>query len=119
MTWTPAELTHTPTLAAGSNVPGRAPKTGMNSRGGLLAPEKAIRADIDVKPGERILVLGEGEHSYEALLVAEAIQRKGGVAAVQCITRSLALVEAALRPYTTLTDHSCRGQPCLLQNTSG
>ena len=116
MTWTPAELTHTPTLAAGSNVPGRAPKAGMNSRSGLLAPEKAIRADIDVKPGERILVLGEGEHSYEALLVAEEIQRKGGVAAVQCITRSPALVEAAMRTKSTFSDSYGSGAPCFLYN---
>lgn len=119
MTWTPAELTHTPTLAAGSNVPGRAPKTGMNSRGGLLAPEKAIRAEIDVKPGERILVLGEGEHSYEALLVAEEIERKGGVAAVQCITRSPALVEAAMRTKSTFSDSYGSGAPCFLYNILG
>ena len=119
MTWTPAELTHTPTLAAGSNVPGRAPKTGMNSRSGLLAPEKAMRAGINVKPGERILVLGEGEHSYEALLVAEEIQRKGGVAAVQCITRSPALVEAAMRTKSTFSDSYGSGAPCFLYNILG
>ena len=119
MTWTSAELTHTPTLAAGSNVPGRAPKTGMNSRSGLLAPEKAMRAGINVKPGERILVLGEGEHSYEALLVAEEIQRKGGVAAVQCITRSPALVEAAMRTKSTFSDSYGSGAPCFLYNILG
>src|SRR3546814_3785959 len=51
----------------------------------------AIAAGVG-EPNERILVLGEGEHSYEALLVAEEIEQKGGVAAVQCITRSPALL---------------------------
>src|SRR3546814_1889880 len=46
----------------------------------------AIAAGVG-EPNERILVLGEGEHSYEALLVAEEIEQKGGVAAVQCITQ--------------------------------
>src|SRR3546814_807409 len=41
----------------------------------------AIAAGVG-EPNERILVLGEGEHSYEALLVAEEIEQKGGVAAV-------------------------------------
>src|SRR3546814_19422269 len=84
----------------------------MKSRSGLYQPEQASRPEIVaasdrqllvsegehshaalvaagmIKPSERILVLGEGEHSYEAPLVAEAIDRQGGVAAVHCITRS-------------------------------
>lgn len=116
MTWTPAVLMETPKLAAGSNLPGHAPVTGMKSRAGLSAPEKASRAAVDVKPGERILVLGEGEHSYEALLVAEEVERKGGVAAVQCITRSPALVEAAMRTKSVFSDSYGSGAPCFLYN---
>src|SRR3546814_5488944 len=100
----------------------------MKSRSGLYQPEQASRPEIVVasdrqllvsegehshaalvaagmiKPSERILVLGEGEHSYEALLVAEEIERKGGVAAVQCITRSPALLGFAMETKSTFSD---------------
>src|SRR3546814_16273651 len=69
-----------------------------------------------IKPSERILVLGEGEHSYEALLVAEEIERKGGVAAVQCITRSPALLGFAMETKSTFSDSSGSGAPCFLYN---
>jgi len=116
MKWTAADVTHPQTLAAGSNVPGRAPKSGMRSRSGLRLPEHAIRTSVEVRPGERILVLGEGEHSYEALLVAEEIERKGGVAAVQCITRSPALLGHAMQSKSTFTDSYGSGAPCFLYN---
>lgn len=119
MEWEPASINHAPALAAGSNVAGRAPSSGMKSRSGLRAPENADRAEIAVSPGERILVLGEGEHSYEALLVAEEIERKGGIAAVQCITRSPALIEGAMKSKSTFADSYGSGAPCFLYNILG
>ncbi len=75
----------------------------------------AVAAGVG-KPNERILVLGEGEHSYEALLVAEEIERKGGVAAVQCITRSPALLGFAMETKSTFSDSYGSGAPCFLYN---
>lgn len=116
MEWKAADVTHPQTLAAGSNIPGRAPRDGMRSRSGLRLPEHAIRSSIDVESGERILVLGEGEHSYEALLVAEEIEQKGGVAAVQCITRSPVLLGFAMQSKSTFSDSYGSGAPCFLYN---
>jgi hypothetical protein len=140
MTWTAGDAPSSAILASGSNVPGRAPKTGMKSRSGLYEPEQASRSEMVVasdpqllmsegehshkalvaagliKPSERILVLGEGEHSYEALLVAEEIERKGGVAAVQCITRSPALLGFAMETKSSFSDSYGSGAPCFLYN---
>lgn len=140
MTWTAGNAPSSEVLASGSNVPGRAPKNGMKSRSGLYEPEHASRPEIVVasdpqllvaegehshmtlvaagmiKPSERILVLGEGEHSYEALLVAEEIERKGGVAAIQCITRSPALLGFAMETKSSFSDSYGSGAPCFLYN---
>src|SRR3546814_1124395 len=78
----------------------------------------AIAAGVGA-PNERILVLGEGEHSYEALLVAEEIEQKGGVAAVQCITRSPALLGFAMDTKSTFSDSYGSGAPCFLYNKIG
>jgi hypothetical protein len=59
----------------------------MRSRGGIVA-ENAQRTFAQAREGERVLVLGDGEHSYEALRIAEEVEAQGGIAAVQCITRS-------------------------------
>lgn len=119
MTWTASQVPDVPALASGSNAAGIAPATGMGSRSGLRNPEKATRSAIDVKPGERILVLGEGEHSYEALLVAEEIEASGGTAAVQCITRSPALLGGAMQSKSHFTDSYGSGAPCFLYNLLG
>lgn len=116
MQWKSADIVHPQTLAACSNIPGNAPKTGMRSRSGLRLPEYAIRMSVHVKPKERILVLGEGEHSYEALLIAEEIEMKGGIAAVQCITRSPALLGFAMETKSTFNDSYGSGAPCFLYN---
>ena len=116
MEWKSADVAHPQTLAAGSNVSGIAPKNGMRSRSGLRRPEHAIRMSVHVKPQERILVLGEGEHSYEALLIAEEIEAKGGIAAVQCITRSPALLGFAMETKSTFSDSYGSGAPCFLYN---
>ena len=116
MTWTAATDGTAPVLAAGSNVPGHAPATGMKSRSGLSAPEAAARRSVAVSPGERVLVLGEGEHSYEALRVAEEIEAAGGIAAIQCITRSPALPGAAMQSVSMFRDSYGSGAPCFLYN---
>ena len=119
MEWKAGPTPNAEVLATGSNLPGYAAKSGMKSRGGLRAEESARRSEIDVKPAERILVLGEGEHSYEALRIAEEIERKGGIAAVQCITRSPALIGFAMKTRSTFTDSYGSGAPCFLYNILG
>ncbi len=119
MRWSAAAAAPPAELAAGSNAPGTAPDAGMNSRTGLLRPENAQRAAMTAVPGERVLVLGEGEHSYEALLVAEEIETRGGIAAVQCITRSPALLGGAMASKSTFRDSYGSGAPCFLYNMLG
>jgi hypothetical protein len=119
MRWSAAAVAQPAELAAGSNAPGAAPDAGMNSRTGLLRPEAAQRSPATAAPGERVLVLGEGEHSYEALLVAEEIECHGGIAAVQCITRSPALPGGAMASKSTFGDSYGSGAPCFLYNMLG
>jgi hypothetical protein len=119
MRWSAAASAPPAELAAGSNAPGAAPDAGMSSRTGLLRPESAQRAAVTATPDERILVLGEGEHSYEALLVAEEIERHGGIAAVQCITRSPAMLGGAMASKSTFHDSYGSGAPCFLYNMLG
>lgn len=119
MTWKPGEVPDTVQLATGSNRPGAAPAVGMRSRAGLLVPEKAKRSPVIAKPGERILVLGDGEHSYEALLIAESIEEQGGIAAVQCITRSPVLAGHAMKSISHFDDSYGSGAPCFLYNING
>ncbi|ESQ73958.1 phosphoribosyltransferase domain-containing protein [Asticcacaulis sp. AC402] len=119
MTWQAAEAAATPVLAAKSNQAGSAPAGGMRSRTGLRAPEKAIRPPVEARPGERVLVLGDGEHSYEALLAAEEVEAQGGIAAVQCITRSPALLGGAMQSASAFSDAYGSGAPCFLYNVLG
>ncbi|WP_293965549.1 phosphoribosyltransferase domain-containing protein [Sphingomonas sp.] len=103
-------------IAPSSNRPGLAPVAGMHSRSGLRYRQPAERCLPEVSPGERILVLGDGEHSYEALLVAEELEDAGCIAAVQCITRSPAVVGHALRTKSGFRDAYGSGAPCFLYN---
>lgn len=103
-------------LGGKANRHGSAPDTGMHSRTGLRAPEAAIRSRVSAKPGERVLVLGDGEHSYEAVLVAEEIEAAGGIAAIQSITRTPAMLGHAMRTVTLFTDSYGSGATCHLYN---
>lgn len=114
--WTPNPLAVRSVLPSTSNFTGMAPAAGMTSRTGLLEPEAAMRPAVSVTPGERVLVLGDGEHSYEALLIAEEIEEKGGIAAVQCITRTPALQGHAMRTISRFDDSYGSGAPCYLYN---
>ena len=88
----------------------------MTSRTGLIEPETAMREPIAAVHGERILVLGDGEHSYEALLIAEEVEEKGAIAAVQCITRTPALLGYAMSTVSEFDDAYGSGAPCFLYN---
>ena len=88
----------------------------MRSRTGLLAPEAAARAPVTARPGERVLVLGDGEHAYEALRIAEEIAAQGGIAAVQSITRTPAMLGHAMASVTTLEDAYGSGATCHVYN---
>ncbi len=116
MRWVAGDVVAPATLASGSNSAGTAPREGMTSRTGLAQPEAASRPAIHARPGERVLVLGEGEHSYEALRVAEEVEAQGGIAAVQCITRSPALLGGAMASVSRFSDSYGSGAPCFLYN---
>ena len=115
MTWQ-AGVAALPPLAATSNGVGDAPPLGMRSRSGLLSPEAAARLPVTCGHGERVLVLGDGEHAYEALLIAEEIETQGGIAAVQSITRTPALEGHAMRTRSTYEDAYGSGAPAFLYN---
>lgn len=119
MSWEPGATYQVAPLPVGSNRPGLAPEDGMRSRTGLTEPEHASRSSLMVEPGERILVLGEGEHSHEALLLAEELERAGAIAAVQCITRSPALPGHAMRSVSNFSDSYGSGAACYLYNLLG
>jgi len=114
--WTPGAGQAAATLAPAANRHGTAPATGMRSRTGLLAPEAADRAPLTATPGERVLVLGDGEHAYEALRIAEDLAARGAITAVQSITRTPALIGHAMQSVTTLTDAYGSGAMCHVYN---
>lgn len=114
--WTPGAGQAAATLAATANRHGTAPASGMRSRTGLRGPEAAIRAPVIATPGERVLVLGDGEHAYEALRIAEEIAAQGGIAAIQSITRTPAMIGHAMQSVTTLADAYGSGATCHVYN---
>lgn len=114
--WTPGAGQAAATLAPAANRHGTAPATGMRSRTGLLAPEAADRAPLTATPGERVLVLGDGEHAYEALRIAEDLAAQGAITAIQSITRTPALIGHAMQSVTTLTDAYGSGAVCHVYN---
>jgi hypothetical protein len=116
MEWARTETGFPHKLASKSNEAGRAPANGMTSRTGLREPEVSMRPAIEVTTGERVLVLGDGEHSYEALLIAEEIEERGGIAAVQCITRTPAMLGHAMTSVSNFDDAYGSGAPCFLYN---
>jgi hypothetical protein len=116
MEWDRSETAVPPVLAQKSNEAGKAPHNGMASRTGLTEPEAAKRRPLIVEAGERILVLGDGEHSYEALLIAEEAEKMGADAAVQCITRTPALPGYAMSTVSKFDDAYGSGAPCFLYN---
>ena len=114
--WAPGPVQAAASLAPTTNRHGIAPATGMRSRIGLLAPEAATRAPATAAPCERVLVLGDGEHAYEALRIAEEFAAQGAVAAVQSITRTPAMLGHAMQSVTTLEDAYGSGATCHVYN---
>jgi orotate phosphoribosyltransferase len=114
--WSPGAGQASASLAATANRHGTAPPAGMRSRTGLLALEAATRAPVIAAPGERVLVLGDGEHAYEALRIAEEVAAQGGIAAVQSITRTPAMLGHAMASVTTLADAYGSGATCHVYN---
>ncbi len=114
--WTPGAGQAAASLAPTANRHGTAPATGMRSRTGLIAPEAATRTPATAATGERVLVLGDGEHAYEALRIAEEIAAQGGIAAVQSITRTPAMLGHAMQSVTTLEDAYGSGATCHVYN---
>ncbi len=114
--WTPGAAQAAASLAPTANRHGTAPGWGMRSRTGLTAPEAATRVPVTAAPGERVLVLGDGEHAYEALLIAEEIAAQGGIPAVQSITRTPAMLGHAMQSVTTLADAYGSGAMCHVYN---
>ncbi|MBA4768524.1 MAG: phosphoribosyltransferase domain-containing protein [Porphyrobacter sp.] len=114
--WTPGAAQAAASLALTANRHGTAPATGMRSRTGLLKPEAATRAPVTAAPGERVLVLGDGEHAYEALRIAEEFAAQGAVTAIQSITRTPAMLGHAMQSVTTLEDAYGSGATCHVYN---
>ena len=108
-----------PTLAATTNEPGTAPARGTPARRGIERHRRPTRTPLDLGAATRWTVLGDGEFSWEALLLAEEIEAAGGTAFVQCITRSPVLVGHAMRSVTPVSDSYGSGAPCFVHNLLG
>jgi hypothetical protein len=66
-------------------------------RHGTCDPEVLpLHLAIDASKGERILVIGNGEHGFRPLLLAEAFEKVGALAWVQATTRSPILAGGAI-----------------------
>jgi hypothetical protein len=116
LAWQPGPVQAAASLAPTANRHGTAPAWGMRSRSGLLAPEAATRTPVTARPGERVLVLGDGEHAYETIVIAEECAAQGALAAIQSITRTPALIGHAMQSVTTLADAYGSGAACHVYN---
>lgn len=66
-------------------------------RHGSIHPERLPEHwHIAARPGERILVIGQGEYGFQPLLLAEHLERQGAYAWVQATTRSPILPGGAI-----------------------
>ncbi len=116
MRWTPSPKQFEAVLASKANRHGTVPSDAMPSRIGTRGLAMANRPPMDAKPGERVLVLGDAEHSHEAALIADEIEKVGGIAAFQSITRTPALLGHAMQSVTLLEDSYGSGATCHLYN---
>jgi hypothetical protein len=68
------------------------------------------------REGERILVLGTGEFTWEPMCVGRALAARGAVVGCQSLSRSPALVEADLRSCLVFKDNYGDGIPHYVYN---
>lgn len=101
--------------------------TGNHGRGGihgdaaLLAPERhaaAARRIIAARDRPQYLVLGTGEFTYPALLIAEQLAALGRGVHVQAITRSPIHIGGAITSKLELADNYGSGVPNFIHNLS-
>lgn len=116
MTWEPngivGEVPGDNASNHGQTSPGANP-----ARTAYRAPASLVLSRLPrIAPGERVTVVADGENSYDALRIAEEVERKGGVAAVQAITRSPVHVGGAMRSRTLFTDAHGSGATCYSYN---
>lgn len=107
---------------------GVVPGDNANSHGITVSGDAPGRTGYDVPPnltlarvpriaqGERVTVIADGENAYDALRIAELLERNGAIAAVQSITRSPAHVGGAMNSRTILCDAHGSGATCYSYN---
>jgi len=120
LTWTPdPEAVARASLTAASNGHGKAPPKGSPARHGIRSPghgEPPLRDLPLVRPGHRVLVLGECEFTYAALLLGEQMEDEGHDVHVQAITRSPVMEGGAIGDTARFDDPYQSGAPCFLYN---
>jgi len=120
LTWTPdPDAVARASLTAGSNGHGRAPDHGTPARYGIRSPsdgEPPVQELLYLPEGRRVLVLGECEFTYPALLVAERLENAGNDVRVQAITRSPVMEGGAIGDTARFDDPYESGAPCFLYN---
>lgn len=100
-----------------ANSHGMTRKGGAPGRTGYDQPPTITLSRVPaIARGERVTVLADGENAYDALRIAELLEAKGAVAAVQSITRSPAHVGGAMTSRTTLRDAHGSGATCYSYN---
>lgn len=83
----------------------------------LAAPEAlAARLAADVKPGDKVLVLGTGEFMHASYLLGAALERRGVDVVVQSSTRSPILTWGAVSAAMTFPDNYGEGVANFLYN---
>lgn len=122
LTWT--AVPHSPLiapLAAAANTHGRVPVNGTPARYGILVPAEGVadQSGLPLVRGERILVLGEGEFTYQALVAGETLTAMGNDVRVQGITRSPVLEGGAIGDTCRFPDPYRSGADCFLYNALG
>ncbi len=86
-------------------------------RHGTLAPQTLPGDwDISAQPGEKILVVGNGEFGFQPLLLAEAFEKQGAQAWVQATTRSPILQGGAIQHIRSFDALSGEGHIEFLYN---
>lgn len=99
-----------------ANSHGKTQKGLAPGRTGYDILDRSIKNVPQVEKDERITVLSDGENSYDALLVAEALEAKGAIAVIQSITRSPAHIGGALKERAVFSDAHGSGATCYSYN---